>query len=364
MDGWDPASAMNWLMFPSTASRLVRAVCCAAFLVAAPAAAQDRDVYMGIPVDPMGGTFEATSNANLRAVPKPEGRRIGVLKVGTEVEAVGRKGAWIAVRSEGEDLGFVYEPLLKIVVLPPLDRDAQGRVLDDEGNPLTPATGRYMVTADVNIRFKPTASSTKRGQIEAGKKVLAFGSTKDGEWLAVRRDGKELGFVVAEALAPLIDGTLDAPLTGESNPTPLAACRYAIRFSGKGAVQGEAFQTADYDIDWQCRYGGEQLEFYGFMFITEAPLRNSGPPIYQISIELYEVEVDYDESFSTVFLYHRQDKRVVFDGVNIERFAAAPAIEEQPAEDVPGALRAAARMAPSAWSTALWDALARKQSGG
>lgn len=371
-EGWrNPTSEMRNLSRSPVASRIARVVCCAVLLLCAgnaaaadAAGAEDGDVYMGVRIDPTGGTFEAVSNANLRAAPKPDARTLGILRRGIEVEVVGRKGQWLAVRSEGEDIGFVFEPLLKIVVLPPLTRDAQGRVLDEAGQPITPATGSYMVKADVNIRSEPSSNATKRGQIEAGRKVVAFGAAKNGEWLAVRRDGKELGFVAADVLVPLIDGRLAKPLSGESAPTPLASCRYAVRFAEKGAVQDETFQTSDYDVDWRCVYAGEKLDFYGFMFITEAPVNASGPPVYQISLDLFEVEVGYDESFSTVFLYDRDKGTVTFDSVNIERFGAEPKIRQSKVADVRAALSAAAMMAPSAWSTDLWDSLLRKQQGG
>jgi hypothetical protein len=327
---------------------------------AAPDPASAQEKFLGVDVERATGTYEAATDATLRATPKNDGRRTGVLRRGMRAEAVGRVGDWIAVRNERGEKGFVWESLLKVVGLPPLDRDPAGRVVDAEGRPLAPLSGIYIATADVTVRAKPAGNAKKRGEIEHGRQVEAFGSAGKGAWLAVRDGDGELGFVNAEPMVPVIDGSLKGKLTGRSLSGSRASCDYASTYTGQGSVPGEVFTTADYDVEWRCRYGARQLVFGTYMLITEAPDQVPGPPVYQVSIELLEVDADYDEAFSTVFLYDRRVPRVVFDSVTIKNFAADPKVKERPAPTVAEALAGAAAMAPTEWGEALWEALAKK----
>lgn len=319
--------------------------------------------FLGYDVEPLAGTYEITTDANVRAGPMTEAKRVTGLSQGTRVEVVGKaKGAWIAIRWDGQDLGFVYEPLLKAVDLPPLERDAQGRIIDDEGNPISPASGFYVAASDVNLRAKPSTQAPKRGDIERGTEIEAIGSARDGEWLAVRKDDQELGFVFAEILLPLIDGELDAPVEGKTAAGGDVSCSYKIRFSGKNPVEGELFETSDYDIDWACDVDGKEVDFPAFMFITEAPFQLSDNDVYQISIDLLGVVREYDEIFSTVFLYRRDEGRVVFDSVSMDDFGKTPGTAEMRASSVAEALSAAASLAPEAWDRKVWDMLGQNNN--
>lgn len=316
--------------------------------------------FLGVVIEPLSGTYEVTTDANVRAGPMTEAKRLIGLPQGTEVEVVGKaKGAWIAIRRNGRDLGFVYEPLLKAVKLPPLDRDAEGRIVDAEGEPIAPASGFYVAASAVNLRTKPSTQASKRGGLKRGMRVEAFGAAENGSWLAVRQDDRELGFVFAEMLLPLIDGTLNAPIKGKTDSGNGKDCEYAIRFSGKNSVEGELFETSDYEIDWTCKINGREISFPGFMFITEAPFQLSNNRVYQISMDLLGVVREYDEVFSTVFLYRRDERKVVFDSVSMKDFAAQPGVNALEAASVAEALSAAANIAPGAWNERVWEMLAQ-----
>ncbi|MCG8508678.1 MAG: SH3 domain-containing protein [Rhodospirillales bacterium] len=287
-------------------------------------------------------------------------KRLGGLRRGTEVQAVGRaEGAWIGVRQGGKDLGFVYEPLLKAISLPPLERDSQGRIVDSKGSPVESATGRFLAATEVNLRAKPSTRAPKRGRLERGMKVEAFGAAENGSWLVVRRGRQELGFVFAEMLLPLIDGTISEPIGGSTKSGDGGPCNYVIRFAGKSAVQEDLFETSDYEIDWSCVIDGRQLEFPGFMFITEAPFQLSENRVYQISIDLLDITRNYDEVFSTVFLYRPDKGTVALDSVSMKEFARKPAVGEASAKTVPAALSGAAKLAPAAWNAKVWEMLAQ-----
>jgi hypothetical protein len=192
-------------------------------------------------------------------------------------------------------------------------------------------------------------------------RVTALGVVEGGDWLAVGQGDEELGYVVASALIPLIDGKIERPLKGTTELPDGGTCAYEIRFAGKGKVEGEPFTTADYDIDWRCARAGRTLVFPGFMFVTEAPYQMQEKPVYQISIDLLEVAVEYDEVFSTIFLWHRGDGRVVYDSVSKKALGSAPHVKELPARTVPEALAAAAAIAPNVWSQAVWRRLSGEE---
>jgi len=317
--------------------------------------------FMGVAVDSMGGIFQVMRDVNVRAGPSTDTERVGQVATGTELEAVGRvQSGWIAVRRGGRDLGFVYEAYLQVVKPAPLERDGDGHLIDAEGKPLAPASGRFLVAAETTVRAKPSAKAARSGRLERGTRVEALGATADGKWLAVHWSGREMGFAVREALLPLIDGNLREPVKGTAPLPSGGTCAFAIRFTGKTAVEDDIIETADYDMDWQCAVAGRRLAFPGFMFITEAPFQLSDNQVYQISVDLLNVSREYDEIFSTVFLYRRAEAKVIFDGVSQRELAAEPASREAPAGSVREALAAAGRLAPTAWGTDVWTILSEE----
>lgn len=313
--------------------------------------------FMGFVVDSMTGVFRIVKDVNVRAGPSTDAERVAQVAEGAEVEAVGKvKGGWIAVRRGGKDLGFVFESYLKPVSQPPLERDRAGRIVGATGKAVAPASGRFLAVAEIDVRAKPAKNAAKRGRLERGTRVEALGASDDGKWLAIRWSGQEMGFVPREALVALIDGDLRAPIGGQAKSAK-GRCAFTIRFTGKSQVEDDIIETADYDVDWQCDIDGKQMTFPGYMFITEAPFQLVDNQTFQISVDLLEVAREYDEAFSTVFLYYRPDGKVVFDSVSMKELGTDPAVRELPAKSVREALIAAATMAPAAWSADLWSFL-------
>lgn len=339
--------------------RMVRAwlgamVAAAFWLPAADAAAAKAD-FMGFSVEPLSGVYRVVKDVNVRAGPSTEADKVGQVSEGTEVEVVGKaKGGWIGIRRGGRDLGFVFETYLKATTSKPLERDRGGRIVGTAGKPVAPASGRFLVTADTDVRVKPAKDGAKREQLERGTRVEAMGASDDGKWLAVRWSGREMGFVPLDVLLPLIDGDLRGPVSG-SVKWGRGTCGFTIRFTGKSQVEDDIVETADYDVDWQCEVGGKRLAFPGYMFITEAPFQLTDNQVYQISVDLLDVAREYDEAFSTVFLYRRAEGKVVFDSVSMKDLGGETTPRELPAKSVRDALVAAATLAPSAWNNDLWS---------
>ena len=98
------------------AIRLHHALCAglALLVVSAPlawaqsASSKSGEIFKGFELKPLSGRYLVMKDANVRAEPETKGKKIGCVKEGSRVDAVGRaKGAWLAVKQDGRDLGFV-----------------------------------------------------------------------------------------------------------------------------------------------------------------------------------------------------------------------------------------------------------------
>ncbi len=249
--------------------------------------------------------------------------------------------------------------LAVIVIIAPGDASAAERkTLTFLGVKVKPIAGTYIVLRDVSIRARPKTKSKKLGSFKAGRRINVVGQAK-GAWVAVREKGKDVGFVYDQVLLPLIDGTLDKDLKGRASVKGKggADCLYLISFEGKSAVEGQVFEIADYDVLWDCRIGSRKVKFRTPMFITEAPFQLGPKRIFQISIDILDLDGGYEEIFSTIVLFNMDKDRIVFDGVSIEKYGRIPPVREAPAQTVPEALEAAVKMALGAWNKAAWNDL-------
>jgi uncharacterized protein YraI len=320
-----------------------------ALFAVSPAPAQE--TFMGSPVTPHAGTYKAINDVNVRGKPATSGKRVGSLKRGELVQAAGwsKDGLWLALTKGGKKLGFVYAPLLKLEIAAPVVFT----------RPMTPVSGTYLVSRNVRVRAEPRTKSFEINRLSKGERVEAVGRPKDSAWLAVSKGGKNLGFVYSPALQPLIDGTLDAEIKGKASFGGDLSCDYTVRFEGKNQAEGGDFDISDYEIDYTCKLRGKKIAFSALMFITEAPYQVSEKLVYQISIDVMEIEDGYDEIFSTILMYRRGSDLVVFDSVSMKKYMRPPSDKEMPAMSVSEALAAAVEMAPGAWNGKFWQALAK-----
>ncbi|HIC27890.1 MAG TPA: SH3 domain-containing protein [Rhodospirillales bacterium] len=226
------------------------------------------------------------------------------------------------------------------------------------GVKIKPQVGTYIVLKDVRIRSAPKTKSKKVGLFKAGSRIHVVGRAAFA-WVAVRENGKDVGFVYDQVLLPLIDGTLENELTGKaaSGVKGGATCDYTISFEGKSAVEGHIFEIADYDVLWDCRTGARKVKFRTPMFITEAPYQMGLKRIFQINIDILDLDGGYEEIFSTTILFNLDKDRIVFDGVNIEKYGKIPKTKIAKVTSVPEALTATVEMAIQAWNKAAWTDL-------
>lgn len=225
------------------------------------------------------------------------------------------------------------------------------------GIAVEPLSGLYIVAKDVAAQRGPDAGAGKSLSLEKGDRVEAVGRAK-GTWLAVQSEGKDAGFVPVGVLLPLIDGAVPGKLAGKAEGEGGRQCDYIIHFEGKSEVEGESFETADYEVRFKCISKGKPLDFRAYMFITEAPQHPSPKPVYQVSVDVLEVGGEYEEVLSVILEYRPVDGVIAFDTVTLPDFAHKPKVTEYPAKTIAEALAGAVQTAVHTWNDKAWVKIA------
>ena len=187
------------------------------------------------------------------------------------------------------------------------------------GAELVAAPHHFIVKKDARIRAKPNTKSKSIGSLKKGTRVVVAGRVKGGQWFAVAKDGKPLGFVYGTIITPLIDGTLTKPVIGRLKQNGKPSCDYTLRFDRKTKTDGELLETSAYEVKYACRADNAPVIFSANMFITELPYRLTTKEIYQINLDLLDVlEVPglEDSVLSVTVMFHADKKHVVFDSTN------------------------------------------------
>ncbi|MBT3915283.1 MAG: hypothetical protein HOF23_02860 [Rhodospirillaceae bacterium] len=232
---------------------------------------------------------------------------------------------------------------------------------------LTPAAKTYLVIKDINVRQKPLTKSKRVGRFKQKSIVQAVGKAKGTEWIAVKKDGKNFGFVYGTALVPMIDGKLTQPINGNLSAKTigkmkLPPCHYKIHFEGRVKVEGDLQITSDYQLPVQCDFKKKTLKFTATMFMTELPYLDNRKPIYQINVDVHDIPMEDEDVFSSTILYHILKKEITFDGVNKEDMRSDGKIAKMKAASVIEALKGAVAMAHQSWGPKIWAALAKTEN--
>ena len=111
---------------------------------------------MGHEVRPKTGLYEVTKDLNVRGGPGTNFERVGGLKAGTRVRAVGKTedGEWMAISKDGVTIGFTYAPILVAVVDGTLAEQFFGSFMSEE-------TGGG-IACDYRFRFE------RKSEVEGG----------------------------------------------------------------------------------------------------------------------------------------------------------------------------------------------------
>ena len=225
--------------------------------------------------------------------------------------------------------------------------------------------GTYLVIKKANVRGEPMTKAKKLGKVEVGEQVQVVGRAKDGaSWMAIQKDGKDYGFVYEPILLPIIDGTLKESISGVVMIEEHAPCEYTFNFQGKNTVEGEDYVFSDYEITYRCNDKGKPFRLLAAMFMSEVPFRLTHKPVFQISIDLMEVEDGYDKIFSTVFEYKPDEKKVIFAGISLKGMERTPKEKERTVNTIAEALKAAVEIAPDAWGVKVWKQIHKVQVEG
>jgi len=217
------------------------------------------------------------------------------------------------------------------------------------------ASEEYLAVKAANVRAKPDSQGKLIGRIEQGARIHILG--KVGSWLALKtEDGKE-GFSYGPVFLPLIDGTLEKDISVNAKIPGGGTCAIQIVFEGKTIVEEEMFEVSDYQGLYDCKRGGKELSFTAYMFITEAPYALNQTPHYQINVDLRGIGKEYDEIFSTVFIYKKDKGVITYDGVTLKGYDRKLDEQSRSVATVAEVVQAAAEMAPKAWGAKVWSEL-------
>jgi hypothetical protein len=230
------------------------------------------------------------------------------------------------------------------------------------GQPVSPRPGTFVVTKDLNVRDKPDTSGKKVSSFSEGTKITVVGNAR-GSWVAVREDGKDLGFVYGPVLMPLLDAVVKEPLTGRVEIAG-GACDFRIVFEGESPIEGQLFNSVDYRTALECRRAGASFAFEMPMFITEGPYNGGSQPVHQIGMDVLELAQEYERVFSTNLLYDAEKGEIRLDSVSVDKYlTGAKKRPSTKAGDVASALVGGVGLAARSWSRDFWSDLARALRG-
>lgn len=228
------------------------------------------------------------------------------------------------------------------------------------GEALSGSDAMYLVLKDVNVRSKPLTKSKRVSRFRKGVRVQSPGEAKGTQWVAVRQDGKDLGFIYGTALAPILDGKLKSDLTGLLVIKGKPACKYVIAFSQRNEIEGEQQVISDYDVTLNCTHKNQPVEFSASMFFTELPYLDLKKDLFQINVDVLGISEAEDDSLSIISIYQPSKGEVRYDGASEANLAAEQKYSPIKAADVPAALRGALEFAYRTWKDTVWDDLAEQ----
>ena len=235
-----------------------------------------------------------------------------------------------------------------------------------KGVKLLPTAATYLVLKDVNIRAKPKNKSARLGRFRKFERIEAVGKASRTKWIAVKKGGRNLGFVYSTALVPVIDGKLANPIVSSingkrKNIRKLPPCSYQVKFVGKFKIEKSLQITSDYSLDLKCNYNNKTIKIHGTMFLTELPYLGNKEPVYQINVDLFNIPKGEEDMFSSTILYHALQDKISFAGVNKEALKSKDKILPKEALNLIVALKGAVVMAHRRWGPIVWTELEKIQ---
>ena len=225
------------------------------------------------------------------------------------------------------------------------------------GKILVRSPSRYITLKGVNVRKAPKTSASKVTTIPKGVRVLAAGKAKGTKWIAIIKDGKDLGFVYSNALAAVLDGKLSSSITGTLEAPGQPKCNYTINFDAKHKVKGDLQVTSDYWVSFACQIRNTTVKFLAAMFITELPYLEQKRNIFQVNVDLPSVVDSGGEVMSVTSLYYLQKRKLLLENISIPSMAKKVSSPSRQVKTVPEILRASINLAYRIWGVRVWRTL-------
>jgi len=239
---------------------------------------------------------------------------------------------------------------------------AQAGSLFDDWN-LEGHTGPYLVIKNkVNVRAAPNSKAEKISQLPSREIVTVHGRAKGTQWLAVSKKGNNLGFVYASSLTPMIDASLNDPITGkiDLSDDKKATCDYNINFEGRAIEEETIFVSADYQVAFQCAMDEEKFTFNALMFMSEVPPDLGRNPIYQVTLNLPHIATGYEEYLSATALFNQENGEVIMDNVSLDQFKEKEVPDKHNAQTPAEAIKVALQLQLSSFNRKAWRIIAGK----
>ena len=226
------------------------------------------------------------------------------------------------------------------------------------GQTLSRSANTFITLKDVNVRQAPRTKSARVGRFRKGVRINAVGRAKGTKWVAVRKDGKNVGFIYGTALAAVLDGKLNSVITGNLKTFDQPTCGYSIKFEGKNKISGELQITSDYEVSLVCKNKHKKIKFLATMFITELPYRDYKSQVYQVNVDLPEVLSNEADVMSVTSLYHPKKNHLVFEAVTNPRMARKMNNLTKTVNSIPEVLEAAVQFSHRIWGPEVWKSVA------
>ena len=223
--------------------------------------------------------------------------------------------------------------------------------------------GQYLVTRkNVNVRAKPSNKGKRLSKLKRRDIVDVLGRVKGTQWIATKKDGKELGFVFASSLTPLINAAVDEPLNGrvDMSEENKPVCNYEVAYQGRFEEDEVVFISSDYLAHFTCEQNEEKFNFDAMMFMSEVPHDLGIRPIYQINMDLPEIATGYEEFLSATALFHLNEEEVIMDAVSLKVFKEKELRQKRPASTAKDALFAAIELQLKSFNLKAWKTISGK----
>lgn len=232
-----------------------------------------------------------------------------------------------------------------------------------DGVELSDEYGIYMVTkTNVNVRAAPASTGKVLTKLEKRDIVESPGYAKDTQWLAIRQNGSDLGFVYAQSLTPLIDASFDKPLVGriDLSEQKKPECSYEVSYEGRSVEEEIVFVSTDYLAHFKCRMGFDIFTFNSMLFMSEVPVDLGLKPVFQITINLPDIATGYEEFLSSTALYDQKKQLVSMDNVSLKTFKENDISKTLEAKTAKQAIEQALKLQLASFNEKAWRTIAGK----